>query len=179
MYNRNNDFINLDNTNFIFDTNFSGDPARDKYHDSRRKAKILLPNKETAERLRDMQIKVYETKPGKNDDPDTFEPEYFVAAQAKFYYIDGTPVKEPPRIYLVNGNNEPVLLSEDALGLIDNIHVSNVNTVLNPGKLGDNGTRPLYIKVMYVEQDITADPYAEYYKNRARSRADEVFVDDD
>ena len=40
--------IALDNTRFIFMTNFSGDPARDKWGDDRRKANIIIPSEDQA-----------------------------------------------------------------------------------------------------------------------------------
>ena len=34
----------IENTRFIFNTNFSGDPKRDKYGSSERKGNIVIPN---------------------------------------------------------------------------------------------------------------------------------------
>ena len=43
--------IAVDNTRFIFQTNFSGDPANDRFNDARRKASIVIPDPEQARDL--------------------------------------------------------------------------------------------------------------------------------
>lgn len=40
--------VNIDNTRFIFDTNFSGDPNRDRYGSSRRRVNVVIPTEEQA-----------------------------------------------------------------------------------------------------------------------------------
>ena len=67
--------IAVDDTRFIFQTNFSGDPARDRFADSRRKANLLIPDPEQAKDLIKAGFKVRETRPRQDDDPDTFTPE--------------------------------------------------------------------------------------------------------
>ena len=42
---RNSKIITIENTRFIFATNFSGDPERDTYGDDSRKANIIIPTK--------------------------------------------------------------------------------------------------------------------------------------
>ena len=93
--------IQVDNTRFIFRTNFEGDPKKDKYGDSRRKACLVIPSEEQAKDIMKMGFKVSRTNPRQNDDPETFEPEYFVTVIAQYRKRDGNPVKYPPKVYLV------------------------------------------------------------------------------
>lgn len=158
--------VNLDGTNFIFATNFSGDPNRDRFNDTRRKCNILIPRSQV-EDLRSKGVTVRETKPREADDPNNYVPDYFVSAQVKYRKRDGSLVKYPPKVYLVTGNGNPVLLDEDTIGCLDSVRVKNVRTVLSP-YVQDTATGrkvSMYIRVMYVEQDLTDDPYADYYKH--------------
>lgn len=164
MINPNN--IAIDNTNFIFETNFAGDPRKDTYGDSRRKANVLIPDPEQAADLIKAGFKVKQTRPRKNEDPEYFKPEYYVQVILKYRKIDQTPVKYPPKVYLVTENNE-VLMDEDTVGELDSIRVQNVNVVLNERIYDrENNGKTLYVRTMYVEQDLTDDPYAQIYRER-------------
>ena len=159
----------VDNTRFIFATNFAGDPSRDRFSDSRRKANLLIPDPEQAKDMEKEGFKVRMTRPRAEDDPATFQPEYFVSVLLKYRNKDGQPVKYPPKVYLVSGDNEPVLLDEDSVASIDNIRVKNVNVILNPYEYDPvKGGVSLYVKTMYVEQDVEDDPYAARYRTRIR-----------
>ena len=164
---------NLENTNFIFSTNFAGDPSKDKYNDSRRKANILVPRSQV-EDLRAKGVNVRETRPREFDDPNDYNPDYFVLAQVKYRKRDGSLVKYPPKVYLVVGNNAPVLLDEDSIGVLDTIRVKNVNAVLSPYVTdGAQGRRiSMYVRVMYVEQDLSDDPYADLYRRANETNPD-------
>lgn len=50
--------VNIDNTRFIFDTNFSGDPNRDRYGSSRRRVNVVIPTEEQAQQLIEMGLNV-------------------------------------------------------------------------------------------------------------------------
>ena len=167
--------INLDDTRFIYSTNFSGDPARDRFGDDRRKCNIIIPSEEQAKDMTKAGFKVKSTRPRENDDPNTFVPEYYVVAQVKYRKRDKQPVKYPPMVYLVTGNNQPVALNEETVGCLDQIRVKNVNAILSPYQT-ENGGLSLYVRTMYVEQDMDDDPYRARY---ARPAADEVPPYDD
>lgn len=156
--------VQLDDTKFIFATNFSGDPSRDRFGDTRRKCNIIV-NRDMVDGLRAKGVKIKPTKPRENDDPATFVPEYYIPAQVKYRKRNGDPVKYPPKVYLIVGHNPKVLLDEDSVGCIDNIRVKKVNAVLSPF-VCDDGTLSMYVRVMYVEQDLDDDPYADYYSRR-------------
>lgn len=166
--------IAVDNTRFIFQTNLAGDPTKDRYADSRRKATLMIPDLEQAKDLIKAGFKVRETRPRENDDPREFQPEYFVTVLLKYRDKTGRPVKYPPKVYLVSGDNEPVLLDEESVEMIDTIRVKNVNVILNPYEHDPvNHGMNLYIRTMYVEQDLDDDPYAARYRRSSRHEEDQ------
>lgn len=159
--------ITIDNTKFIFATNFSGNPANDRFADGRRKCNILIPDPEQARDMMKQGIKVRETQPRPDDDPNEFVPDYFVTAVLKFEDRMGNPVKYPPKVYLVVDDNPPVLLNEDTIDMLDQIRAKNVNVILNAYEYDPvNHFKSLYIRTMYVEQDMDDDPYAARYARR-------------
>ena len=161
------DRIALDDTRFIFATNFSGDPKRDRFGDSRRKANIIIPTAEQAKEMTKAGFKVRQTKPSAEQAAaNDFVPEYYILAQVKYRKTNGEAVKYPPNVYLVTPGKDPVLLTEDTVSCLDQIRVKNVNVILNPHEYdGANGSGlSLYVRTMYVEQDVDDDPYAERYR---------------
>ena len=165
---RNIERVNFDDTRFIFMTNFSGDPKRDNWGDPRRKVEMIVPSEEQAKALTKAGIKVRQTKPGKYDDPETFVPEYHVTVLVQFRKRDGNPVKYPPAVYLVTPGCEPVKMTEETIGCLDDIRVKNVNCIATIRDYVDQRTgepgRNLQTRTMYVEQDMDDDPYAERYR---------------
>ena len=149
--------ISIENTRFIFETNFSGDPERDRFGSFSRKVNIIIPDVEQANDLIDAGFNVRETKP-RQDEGDDFEPTYFVAARINY------DTDWPPKIYLVSGDAEPRLLDEDTVDILDHTYVRNVNVVLNPYTNTRTNTKSLYVRTMYVEQDIEEDPFAHRYR---------------
>ena len=147
--------ISIENTRFIFRTNFSGDPERDTFGSDARKVNIVIPDPDQALELLDAGFNVKKTKPRDNDED--YIPEYFVAVNINY------DTKWPPRIHLVSGNAEPVLLDEDTVGELDSCYVRNVNVILNPYQNKLTGRNSLYVRTMYVEQDLEADPFAQRY----------------
>lgn len=166
--------IPIENTRFIFQTNFAGDPTKDRFADSRRKANIVIPDPEQAKDFVKMGFKVRETRPRPDDDLDEFVPTYFVTAVLKYRNRFNQPVKYPPKVYLVVGDNDPVPLDEESVECIDQMRIKNVNVILNPYEYDpENEKSSLYIRTMYVEQDIDDDPYAARYKHREPMEPDE------
>ena len=154
----------IDDTNFIFATNFRGDPARDRFGDNRRKATIYIPDPEQAK------------------DPETFEPEYYTPIFLAYRDLHGTPLKYLPQVYLVCGDAEPLLLTEENVGktIDEDIRVKNVNVVLNlKEKKNKPGEFTLYINKMYVEQDLDDDPYAARYRKAAKPQPQDDDLSDD
>ena len=108
-----------------------------------------------------MGLNVRETAPREGDGPE-FKPEYFIAVKANYRS------KYPPKIYLVSGDSEAVLLHEDSLVDIDKMRVENVNVVLNIYENPNTGKCSLYVRTMYVEQAVDSDPFAARYARRNR-----------
>lgn len=149
--------ICIDDTNFIWQTNFAGDPARDNFGSDARKANVIIPDRDQAQELMEagFNVKVTKPKPGNEED---FVPTYFVSVSVNY------DTNWPPRIFLVSGNKEPRLLNENTVGNIDTCRVKNVNVVLNPYYNPRTRRNSLYVRTMYVEQDIETDPYASRYQ---------------
>lgn len=152
--------IAIENTKFIFRTNFFGDPDRDTYGSDARRANIIIPDEEQAQQLIEQGFNVKVTRPREGAE-EGFIPEYFVAIGVNY------ESNWPPKIYLVSGEAEPVLLNEESVGCLDMCQVQNVNVVLNPYQNQRTGRKSLYVRTMYVEQDINDDPFASRYRRRA------------
>lgn len=151
--------ISIENTKFIFRTNFSGDPERDNFGSDARKADIIIPTYDQAMEMLDDGFNVKQTKP-KPGEEDGFVPTYFVTIKVNY------DTSWPPKIYLVSGDAEPVLLDEDSIDILDKCYVLNVNAVLNPYFNQKTGRGSLYVRTMYVEQDIEDDPFADRYRRK-------------
>jgi hypothetical protein len=151
--------ISIENTNFIWRTNFSGDPERDSFGSDARKANIIIPDTEMALDMRDAGFNVKETRP-KEGEEEGFVPTYYVAINVNY------DTDWPPKIYLVSGDSEPVLLDEESVDILDKCYVLNVNVVLNPYQNQRTGRSSLYVRTMYVEQDVEDDPFAHRYVRR-------------
>jgi hypothetical protein len=151
--------ISIENTNFIWKTNFAGDPERDSYGSDARQANLIIPDHMQARQLIDEGFNVKATRPAEGEE-EGFIPTYFINIKVNY------DTAWPPKIYLVSGNSEPVELTEESVSLIDRAYVRNVNAVLNPYQNARTGTKSLYVRTMYVEQDIEDDPFAHRYANR-------------
>lgn len=147
--------ITVENTNFIYRTNFSGDPERDRFGSDARKANIIIPDPEQAMELMDAGFNVKKTKP-REDSDEEFVPSYFVSVNVNY------DTEWPPKIYLVSGDSKE-LLDEESIGILDTCYVLNVNVVLNPYQNKLTGRNSLYVRTMYVEQDVESDPFARRY----------------
>ena len=60
-----------------------------------------------------------------------------------------------------------MLLDEESVSCIDQMRIKNVNVILNPYEYDPvNNGLSLYIRTMYVEQDLDDDPYAAQYRRQ-------------
>lgn len=153
------DAIIIDNTRFIFNTNFAGDPAADRFGSDKRRGNIIIPDPAMAAELLACGFKVKATKPRPGEEED-FQPDYYISAQLNYNS------EWPPEVYLVSGNSAPVPLDANSVGIIDKCYVKNVRVALNPYESKKTGIKSMYIKVMYVEQDVASDPFAHIYADR-------------
>lgn len=147
-------------TKFIFKTNFAGDPDKDTFGSDKRRGNIIIPDPEEAAELRALGYNVKATKPKPNEPEDEFVPDYYVSIQLNY------DSQWPPEVYLVSGNAAPVLLDAKTVGKIDKCYVRNVRASLNLYINKKTGNKSIYVKVMYVEQDIASDPFAHIYADR-------------
>lgn len=150
----NNKLVSIENTRFIFETNFSGDPRRDKYGDTKRYVNVVIPE-EIACELSDEGFNVKCTNPKEDSD---YETTYFIKANIKY------DSKYPPRIYLVSGDNPPELLDSESICTLDQMYIRNVNVILSKYYKANNDKRSFYVRTMYVEQELDNDPFAARYR---------------
>ena len=154
--NKKKELISIENTKFIFRTNFSGDPERDSFGSEARKANIIIPDEVQALDLLDQGFNVKHTKP-KPGEEDDFIPTYFVAINVNY------DTEWPPKIYLISGDAPPVLLDASTISILDKCYVLNVDVVLNPYRNQRTGKSSFYVRTMYVTQDVEDDPFAHRY----------------
>lgn len=105
---------NIDDTHFIFTTNFSGDPARDRFGSDKRRVNVVIPTVEQAMDMRAMGINVKETHPNPNytyDEP--FVPTYYVPVTVN---VDS---KWPPHVYWITLQGKRLLCTPETIGQLD------------------------------------------------------------
>lgn len=151
--------VNINDTRFIFATNFSGDPSRDRFGSSTRRVNVVIPTQEMVDHLISLGVKVKQTKPNPErtyDEP--FVPTYFVPVTVNMNS------QWPPHVYWITTTGKRLLCDIDTIGQLDYIRVKNVCVQANLAeKRNSPGEYSLYADVMYVEQDADPDPYAERY----------------
>ena len=157
--------IVINDTRFIYQRNLAGDLSKSgKFPSNSRVANIVIPTADLAQRMVDEGYDVKMTKPREGEE-EGFVPQYFVKIEVKYRDKFGNPLKYLPKVYLVTDGEEPTLLDEDSIGILDNIRVKNVQLTINPYVKEDGGLKA-YVRVMYVEQNIDDDPFAEMYRGR-------------
>lgn len=155
----------VENGKFIFDTNFAGDPKRDRFGSDERKANLVIPDIDLARELIDDGFNVRLTKPRVGEE-EGFVPRYFVKVKLNYKST------WPPKVYLVTDEDKSVLLDEESVACLDDIWVDRVNAVLNRYE-GPNG-KSLYVKSMEVYQKVDDDPISAKYRRRNRDEEEEI-----
>ncbi len=156
--------IVIDNTQFIFKTNFAGDPEKNgKFGGTDRRCNIVIPTQELADEISQigLEVKMYESV-----DPDTGETKTTLFLPAKLAYRnkDGSLKYKQPSVYVVYNDGKPQAKDEDTVGSIDKERVLNVRVSVNPWFYEVTGKWYAYINVMYVVCDANEDPFAaDYY----------------
>lgn len=159
-----NNLVIVEGTKFIYETNFSGDPKRDRFGNDQRKANLVIPDIEQARRLIDEGYNVKLTKPREGEE-EGFVPRYYVCIKINY----DSPW--PPKVYLVTEEGNATLMDGESVSVIDDMWVESVNVVLNPYE-GPNG-KSLYVKSMEVFQKVDDDPISAKYSRSDRSSSDE------
>lgn len=155
----------VENGKFIFDTNFAGDPKKDRFGSDERKANLVIPDIDLARELIDDGFNVRLTKPRVGEE-EGFVPRYFVKVKLNYKST------WPPKVYLVTDEDKSVLLDEESVACLDDIWVDRVNAVLNRYE-GPNG-KSLYVKSMEVYQKVDDDPISAKYRRRSRDEEEEI-----
>ena len=155
----------VENGKFIFDTNFAGDPKKDRFGSDERKANLVIPDIDLARELIDDGFNVRLTKPRVGEE-EGFVPRYFVKVKLNYKST------WPPKVYLVTDEDKSVLLDEESVACLDDIWVDRVNAVLNRYE-GPNG-KSLYVKSMEVYQKVDDDPISAKYRRRNRDEEEQI-----
>lgn len=155
----------VENGKFIFDTNFAGDPKKDRFGSDERKANLVIPDIDLARELIDEGFNVRLTKPRVGEE-EGFVPRYFVKVKLNYKST------WPPKVYLVTDEDKSVLLDEESVACLDDIWVDRVNAVLNRYE-GLNG-KSLYVKSMEVYQKVDDDPISAKYRRQNRDEEEEI-----
>ena len=155
----------VENGKFIFDTNFAGDPKKDRFGSDERKANLVIPDIDLARELIDDGFNIRLTKPRVGEE-EGFVPRYFVKVKLNYKST------WPPKVYLVTDEDKSVLLDEESVACLDDIWVDRVNAVLNRYE-GPNG-KSLYVKSMEVYQKFDDDPISAKYRRRNRDEEEEI-----
>lgn len=155
----------VENGKFIFDTNFAGDPKKDRFGSDERKANLVIPDIDLARELIDDGFNVRLTKPRVGEE-EGFVLRYFVKVKLNYKST------WPPKVYLVTDEDKSVLLDEESVACLDDIWVDRVNAVLNRYE-GPNG-KSLYVKSMEVYQKVDDDPISAKYRRRNRDEEEEI-----
>lgn len=155
----------VENGKFIFNTNFAGDPKKDRFGSDERKANLVIPDIDLARELIDDGFNVRLTKPRVGEE-EGFVPRYFVKVKLNYKST------WPPKVYLVTDEDKSVLLDEESVACLDDIWVDRVNAVLNRYE-GPNG-KSLYVKSMEVYQKVDDDPISAKYRRRNRDEEEEI-----
>ena len=155
----------VENGKFIFDTNFAGDPKKDRFGSDERKANLVIPDIDLARELIDDGFNVRLTKPRVGEE-EGFVPRYFVKVKLNYKST------WPPKVYLVTDEDKSVLLDQESVACLDDIWVDRVNAVLNRYE-GPNG-KSLYVKSMEVYQKVDDDPISAKYRRQNRDEEEEI-----
>lgn len=95
--------VSIENTRFIFTTNFSGDPSRDRFGSNKRRVNLVL-TEDMAHHLMDMGVTVKQTRPNPEKTYDeSFLPTYFVPVNVNM------ESKWPPHVYWVTTTGKKLL----------------------------------------------------------------------
>jgi hypothetical protein len=154
----------IEDTRFIFNTNFSGDPDRDKYGSSERKANLIIPDINMARQLIDEGFNVKMTKPREGDE-EGFVPTYYIVIKLAYRNRNGEPKQWPPKVLLVV-EDSVTELDEESVSCIDYAWIDKVNVVLN--KYESDRGKSLYIKTLEVFQRVEDDPILAKHAKRGQ-----------
>ena len=143
------------NRNFSGETRVIKPKVGREFKTDERFCNITVP-KDMVDIFKQYEIDMWETTP--KDDLDVVEPTYIT--KIKLTFGSKTIVK------LVAPKKRPVDLTEETVGIVDDMHVRGIDVVLGRGReRKNNGKYQLWINTMYVYQDIPEDAFAYKFKD--------------
>lgn len=172
------DYYRFEDTRFYGNTNWAGEYRReDLYPSTDRHGCIIIPDKDLAMEMKADGFKVHATKPYGDDDPDQFEPEYFVDCYIKFI-VDGA--KSDPRVFIIDEDNYEIPVGAETMKMFDYdddrggrsrrrrmlIKPNGVTVLCRSWRYTPDSSPKLFVNVMRVKQDTELDPWAGMYKRR-------------
>jgi hypothetical protein len=170
--NKGRERVRIDDTTFKYfggedrdSTNFAGDPDAkgNTFHSTERKGRIIIPDPEFANLLKDRYgCNVKRSPEWVDSDGNVHEEQYYVEIKVKY----GSDKRLWPRIYIVNGEGKRTLLDPDTVGEIDRYRADNVCAVLRFYNDKSHNSTTLWVETMYVEPRFALDLYLDPYKDR-------------
>lgn len=159
MYNRN--AVTLENCKVMYSKtspNFSG-RAHEYNNEGNRNFCMFIEDDDQALAMKNAGWDIRVLAP--RDDHPEDEPKCFIPVSIKYRDMYGSPVKYPPRVYVVNSSGKAVEIGEKALNTLDNKQIKYVDVILNP-RVKDDGTFKAYVSELYVvaEENRLSEKYA-------------------
>lgn len=170
-----------DTTNY--GSNLSGNPKRDtRFGSYSRQASIIITDgaivnagqpdipltaEEIAADFQASGIWVGITKPREGEE-EGFVPSFYTTI--KLGYFPDAPEDRQPKVYLVTPGEDPLLLTEDTVGLVDTLadngQIAYIDLDLNKSRNRKTGKYSLYINNMYVVKKTSYDPHYDKYHQK-------------
>lgn len=144
------ELMSFEGRHFVFDTKFSDRP--DKFGNEARYAYINLTDEEAA----DLKARGFYVK--QTEGSEKYPAEWYTKITVKY----GDNEVLWPKVYLVSEDAEPYLYSDKNIARVDDLWISNVDVVCAPYEYRP-GEFSLYVRFMYLTQNVTADPYHDKY----------------
>ena len=177
--NDNTKLISIEDTRFFFDTNFAGDPEKDRFGSSERRGTIIIPEALGLDLIDEGFKTVKPTRPSQRmiDEgrEDEFIQEYLVPIKVAYRDRFGNLLQWPPKIYWITEDGNDTLLDEESIGGIDDIWINKVNVIVTK-RFSDRGNT-LYVRSMEVFQKANDDPISARHNKISRETLNEE--DDD
>lgn len=172
--------IIIENTKFIFATNFKGDPEKNGlFGGTDRRCNIVIPTQELADACIEAGLEVSRYEWVDKDTGETKSALFLPNAKVAYRNRDGSEKKRKPMVYLSYNYGEPVLQDENTIGDIDEQTVLSVDVTINPWYYDVKGKWYPYVNVMYVVCDAIHDPFAAKYHKTTIAPDENYFAEED
>lgn len=144
------ELMSFEGRHFVYKTKFNSEP--DKFGNKNRYANINL----TEEEAMNLKAKGFIVK--QTEASERYPAEWYT--KINLNYDDNEMLW--PKVYLVSDDNEPYLYSANNIHNVDDLWIGNVDVVCAPYEYRP-GEFNLYVRFMYLTQNVMADPYYNKY----------------